>query len=97
MHDHRLEVFSLVSETHENVDLVLCIKNRFMLEGIINSSESWFSFLNRSIPFSSKEQAILKPREQRFINIEAPIINEISELVMVMRFDIGTEYINIYN
>ena len=34
---HRFEIFTLVLEIHENVDLVLCIKNIFKLEGIINS------------------------------------------------------------
>ena len=34
---HRFEVFTLVSESHENVDLVLVIKNIFELEGIVDS------------------------------------------------------------
>ena len=37
MHDHRFEIFTLVSEIYENVDLVFGIKNIFELEGIINS------------------------------------------------------------
>ena len=37
IHDHKFEVFTLVSEIHENVDLVLGIKNIFELQGIINS------------------------------------------------------------
>ena len=36
-HRHRLEIYMLVSEIHENVDLVLGIKNMFQLNGIINS------------------------------------------------------------
>ena len=52
---HRFEIFTLVSEIHENVDLVFGIKNTFELEGIINSQESCFSFLNRLIPFFSRE------------------------------------------
>ena len=36
---HRFEIFPLVSEIHENVDLVFGIKNIFELEGIINSQE----------------------------------------------------------
>ena len=64
IHGHRFEICTLVSEIHETVDLVLGIKNIFELEGIINSGESCFSFLNRSIPFFPKEQVILKPREQ---------------------------------
>ena len=37
IHGHRFEIFTLVSEIHENVDLVFSIKNIFELEGIINS------------------------------------------------------------
>ena len=37
IHGHRFEIFTLVSEIHENVDLVLGIKNIFELEGMINS------------------------------------------------------------
>ena len=37
IHGHRFEIYTLVSEIHENVDLVLGIKNIFELEGIINS------------------------------------------------------------
>ena len=33
---HRFEVFTLVSEIHENVDLVLGIENLFELEGVID-------------------------------------------------------------
>ena len=54
-HGHRFEILTLVSEIHENVDLVFGIKNIFELEDIINSQESCFSFLNRSIPFFPKE------------------------------------------
>ena len=36
IHGHRFEIFTLVSEIHENVDLVVRIKNIFELEGIIN-------------------------------------------------------------
>ena len=32
---HRFEIFTLVSEIHENVDLVIGIKNLFELEGVI--------------------------------------------------------------
>ena len=64
MHSHRFKIFTLVSEIHENVDLVLGIRNIFELEDIINSCESCFSFLNRLIPFFPKEKIILKPKEQ---------------------------------
>ena len=37
IHGHRFEIYTLLSEIHENVDLVLGIKNVFELEGVINS------------------------------------------------------------
>ena len=61
---HRFEIFTFVSEIHENIDIVLGIKNIVELECIINTQRSYFSFLNRSIPFFSKEQVILKPKKQ---------------------------------
>ena len=63
IHGCTFEIFTLVSEIHETMDLVLGIKNIFELEGIIYSRESHFSFLNRLIPFFPKEQVISKPRE----------------------------------
>ena len=69
---HRFEIFTLVSEIHENVDLVLGIKNLFKLEGVIDSRDSCLSFLNRSIPFFAKEEVEVKPKEQKLITIEAP-------------------------
>ena len=83
VHGHRLQIFTLVSQIHENVDLVLEIKNLFQLGGVMNSWESSFSLLARLIPFSPKGQVILKPREQWFIKIEAPFIDKISGLAIV--------------
>ena len=60
VHGNRFELFTLVSEIHENVDLVLGIKNIFELEGVIDLLESCFKFLNRLIPFFSIEQILLK-------------------------------------
>ena len=36
MHGHIFEVFTLVSEIHDNVDLVLGMKNVFEIEGVID-------------------------------------------------------------
>ena len=47
---HRLEVFTLVSEIFDNIDMVLGIKNLFELEDVIDTRESSFRFLSRSIP-----------------------------------------------
>ena len=79
---HRFEIFTLVSEIHENVDLVLGIKNLFELEGVIDSRDSCLCFLNRLIPFFAKEEVEVKPKEQKLITIEAPFIEEISGMAI---------------
>ena len=87
VHGHPLEVFTLVSEIHDNVDLVLGMKNVYELEGIIDMQDSSFRFLNRSIPFFSKEQTVVKPKERKFVKIEAPFIDEISGHAIVKMLD----------
>ena len=87
IYGHRFEVCTLVLEIHENVDLVLVIKNIFELKGVIDMGESCFNFLKMLIPFFSKEQLVLKPKEHRFIKIEAPFVDEISGLAIVKMLD----------
>ena len=77
----------LVSEIPDNVDLVLGMKNVFELGGVTDMQDSSFKFLNRSIPFFSKEQVVLKPKERKFIKIEAPFVDEISGLAIVEMLD----------
>ena len=87
IHRHLFEEFTLVSEIHDNVDLVLGMKNAYELEGIVDMQDSSFKFLNRLIPFFSKEQTIVKSKEKKFIKIEAPFIDEISGHAIVKLID----------
>ena len=83
VHRHRFEIYTLVSEIHQNVDLVLGIKNVFKLEGVINSWDCCFKFLNRSLAIFPKEQVVLKPKEQKMIKVTALFIDEISGLAII--------------
>ena len=83
IHRHRFDVYTLVSEIHENVGLVLGIKNIFEVEGVINSWDCCFNFLNRSLPIFPRECIVLKPTEQKLIKVEEPFIDKISRLVVV--------------
>ena len=91
VHGHRFEIYTLDSEIHENVDPVLGIKNVIMLEGVINSWDCCFKFLNRSLPIFPKECVVLKPKEQKLIKVTAPFIDEISGLVIIKILD-GSTY-----
>ena len=90
VHGHRFEIYTLVSEIHENVDLVLGINNVFELEEVLNSRDCCFKFLNRSIPIFPENHVILKPKEQRLIKVKAPFLDEISGLAIVKMLNGGT-------
>ena len=90
---HMFEIYTLVSEIHDNVDLVLGIKNKFEPEGVINSWDSCFSFLNRSVLIFPKETIVLKQKEHKLVNVEAPFSDEISGLAIVKLIDRPTQKI----
>ena len=75
--NHRFEIFTLVSEIHENVDLVVDIKNLVELEDVIVSWDFSVNFLNRPIPFFPEEKVSVRPMEQRILTLEAPFMEEI--------------------
>ena len=54
VHRHRFEIYTLVSEIYEKIDLVLLIKNGFKIEGVINLQDCCFNILNRFLPISQK-------------------------------------------
>ena len=90
IHGHRFEIYTLVSEIHENVDLVLGIKNVFELEGIINSRDCCFKFLDRSVPIYPENEIVLKPNEQKLVKVKAPFADEISGMAIIKILDGST-------
>ena len=87
---HKFEIYTSVSEIHKNVDLVLGIKNVFELEGVINSRDCRFEFLNSLVPIYLEEEVILKPDEQKLVKVKAPFVDKISGLAIIKIIDGGT-------
>ena len=85
VHGHRFEIYMLVICWY--VDLVLGIKNVFELEGVINSRDCRFEFLNRSVPIYPEKEIILKTNEQKLVKVKAPFIDEISGLSIIKIID----------
>ena len=94
IHGHRFKIFTLVSEIHDNVDLVMGMKNIFELEGVIDSRESCFSFLSRSIPFFPVAKVEVAPTSQKMVRVEAPFIEELSGMAMVKTLDMKMQTTN---
>ena len=89
VHGHGFEIYTLVSEIHENVDLVLEIKNVFELEGVIDSHDSCFTFLNRSIPFFPKEKIEIPPKVQKMVIVEATFVEELLGMAIIKFLDMN--------
>ena len=94
IHGHRFEIFTLVSKIHDNVDLVMGMKNIFELEGMIDSPDSCFSFLSRSIPFFPVMTVEIAPKLQKMVVVEAPFIEELSGIAMVKILDMKEQATN---
>ena len=69
---HKFEIFTLVSEIEENIDLVFGMKNMHELEGEHSARHSEFRFMNRAIPLFPTENFTLKPGCKRFVKVIAP-------------------------
>ena len=59
------------------------------MEGVIDSHESCFRFLSRSIPIFPREQVIVKPGEKKIILIESLFVEEISGMGIIKIIDQG--------
>ena len=87
LHRHSLEVYTLVSEIHDNVDMVMGMKIMYEIKGIISSRDFCIHFLNRSILFFPRMEIFLKPKEQRLMKTDVPLIYEISGLAVIKLHD----------
>ena len=94
IHGHRLKIFTLVSKIHDNVDLVMGMKNIFELESVIDSRGSCLSFLSRSIPFFPVTTVEIAPASQKMVMLEAPFIEELSGMAMVKILDMKAQTTN---
>ena len=59
------------------------MKNIFELEGVIDSTDSCFSFLSRPIPFLPATAVEIAPKLQKMVVIETPFIEELSGMALV--------------
>ena len=63
----------------------------FELEGIINSRDCCFKFLNRSVPIYPENEIVLKPNEQKLVKVKAPFADEILGMAIIKILD-GSTY-----
>ena len=83
INEHRFELFTLVSEIQDNIDIVFGMKNMHEVEGEHSARHSEFRFMNRAIPLFPQETFMLKPGCKRYVKIIAPFLQELSGTAIV--------------
>ena len=94
IHRHRFQIFTLVSKIHDNVDLVMGMKNIFELEGVTDLQDSCFSFFSRSIPFFPVSTVEIAPKTQKMVVVEATFIEELLGIAIVKILDMKEQATN---
>ena len=77
---YHFEVYTLVSEIQDKMDLILGVKNIFELEGIINSRTCSVNFLKRSLPIFPSAHHKFKPSKMAYVKVRIPLLK--SSLVL---------------
>ena len=75
---HLFEVYTLVSEIQQNMDIILGIKNTFETEGEISCRTSQFRFLNRSLPIFILSTHRIKVGAKAYVKAKVPFIEKLS-------------------
>ena len=97
---HNFEVYTLVSEIQDKMDLILGVKNIFELEGIMNTRTCSISFLNRSLPIFPLGHHRIKPGRMAYVRVRIPFVEKLSGIAIVKlkyKYHIGTMRVKIDN
>ena len=75
---HMFEVYTLVAEIQQNMDIILGVKNMFEIEGEISCRTSQFRFLNRSLPIFTLSTHRIKVGAKAYVKAKVPFIEKLS-------------------
>ena len=83
---HLFEVYTLVSEIQQNMDIILGFKNMFEIEGEISCHTSQFKFLNRSLSIFILSTHRIKVGAKAYVKAKVPFIEKLSEHAIAKLF-----------
>ena len=75
---HLFEVYTLVSEIQQNIDIIIGVKNMFEVEGEISCHTSQFKFLNRSLPIFTLSTHRIKVGAKAYMKAKVSFIEKLS-------------------
>ena len=77
-HDHVFEIYTIVADIDDDIDLVFGFKNMVETEGMLNTRREEFDFLGRSIPIFPKHDLDVKPGGKAYLKVRFPFVEKLS-------------------
>ena len=73
-HGHVLEIYTIVADIDNGIDLVFRFKNMVETEGMLNTRTGEFDFLGRSIPIFPKHDLDVNPGGKAYLKVKCHLL-----------------------
>ena len=83
---HTFEIFTIVAEIDDDMDLVFGFKNMTETEGMLNTRTGEYEFIGRSIPIFPQNDLDVPPGEKAYIKVKAPFCDKLSGMICTKFF-----------
>ena len=83
---HTFEIFTIVAEIDDDMDLVFGFKNMVETEGLLNTRTGEFDFIGRSIPIFPQNDLDVRPGKKAYVKIKAPFCDKLSGMICAKFF-----------
>ena len=78
---HTFEIFTIVAEIDDDMDLVFGFKNMTETEGLLNTRTDEYDFIGRSIPIFPQNDFDVPPGEKAYNKVKAPFCDKLSGMM----------------
>ena len=83
---HTFEIFTIVAEIDDDMDLVFGFKNLTETEGMLNTRTGEYDFIGRSIPMFPHNDLDVPAGEKAYIKVKAPFCDKLSGMIWTKFF-----------
>ena len=77
-HGHVFEIYTIVADIDDGIDLVFGFKNMVETGGMLNTRTGEFDFLGRSFPIFPKHDLDVKPGGKAYLKVKMPFVEKLS-------------------
>ena len=85
-HGHVFEIYTIVADIDDGIDLVFGFKNMVKTEGMLNTRTGEFDFLGSSIPIFPKHDLNMKPGGKAYLKFRIPFVEKLSGRALCKMF-----------